>query len=654
MITQARKRMRLEDRSSSSEGKLLEPSATMNDLPSEVMKNIFSFVGKGNYCFVAPVSKDFCYNYLTMDVIEDKFAHKMDCQLAIGKNKITTAEAASTSFELAEYCFFNAPEDFKRQVVKKAVETGRKDIVEIGEAMGIEISESMSPEIIRNNLVKIARRGDLEMIKLLQEKGVDIASNKLYIMNAAANKGQLGILKWLRKNNLCSSSDNQSLIVRIAARSGRLSIIKWAKEVAGFNLHIGLINDAAASGNLDLIKYLRSKEISWKDNTFCFAVLSGNIAMLQYLIDNECPHDEPRICSNAVVDDDREKALEVLQWLHEHNVPWDEETCNTSARKGNLKALEYARLNGCQWNETCLEQAVRHRNVEVIEYCLQNGCPIGTRAICKFATTHNQDHDQAFQILKLLRKFSVPWSTETCTFAACNGHFEALKWAVSEGCNWDRQKCANYAAEHGDIEVLKWMKIHGCQWDLETIEGAARKGNLETLKFLRSQGCPCNESTFLEAIESRNFDIVEYCVENVFPFDDRLYEDIIRYFRYPIPIMKLLRSSDYPWHPSACFRAADYNNLRLLRWLRFSGCAWDECVCNIAVINDNLDILRYAHESGCPWTKETYAFCFGNGGLDDEYIEIPTKTDIVRSEEIFQYIEDNNCPKPGPHDWNII
>ena len=40
----------LDDNSSSSTSveDLLEPSATMNDLPSEVMKNIFSFVGKGN------------------------------------------------------------------------------------------------------------------------------------------------------------------------------------------------------------------------------------------------------------------------------------------------------------------------------------------------------------------------------------------------------------------------------------------------------------------------------------------------------------------------------------------------------------------------------------------------------------------------------
>ena len=650
MMTQARKKMRLEGGSSTSVNDPLEPSATMKDLPNEVMKNIFSFVGKGNYCFIGPVSKDFCFNYLTMDVIEDKFAHKMDCQLAIGKNKITTAEAASSSFELAEYCFFKAPDNFKKQVVKKAAVKGRKDIVEMGHAIGIDISESMSLGRIRNNVVKIAKAGDLEMLKLLQDNGVDIKSNMSHILLAATNENQLGILKWLKKNNLCSSSENQSLLVCAAARSGRLSIIKWAKEVAGFNLPIHLVNDAVVSGNLDLIKYLRSKEIPWNEHTFRFAVSSGNIALLQYLLESGCPHENPTICSNAVVNDDYEKAVRVLQWLHDQRIPWDENTCFTSARKGNLKALKFARLNGCPWSEACLKRAALSRSVEVVEYCLQNGCPIGNSDICRFAM-HDKDHDQALRMLKLLRKFSVPWSAETCRLAATNGNFEALKWAVSTGCNWDRQQCANYAALYGNIEVLKWMKIHGCQWDIETGKSAARQGHLETLQFLRSQGCPCNESTFLEAISSKKFDIVEYCVENDFPFDDRLYEDVINYFRYPIPIIKLLRNSGYPWHPSACATAADCNNLNLLRWLRFSGCSWDESVCNNAVINDNLDILKYAHETGCTWSKATYAFCFGDDGLDDEYIGIPTKNDNLRSEEVFQYIENNNCPKPDPNDW---
>ena len=231
LMTQARKRMRLED----GPGELLEPTATMNDLPSELLKNIFSFVGRGNYFFIGPVSKDFCFNYLTMDVIEDEFAHKMDYLQAIGKNKITTAEAASSSFDLAEYCFFKAPVVFQKRVVRKAAVKGRKDIVEMGHAMGIELeklvnSGSRSGE---SNLFKIARRGDFEILQFLQEKGVNMKPNKYNIIRAAAESNQLEILNWAHEKRWCESL--KDIIFTVAGRSGQIPVLKWAKDVAGFD-----------------------------------------------------------------------------------------------------------------------------------------------------------------------------------------------------------------------------------------------------------------------------------------------------------------------------------------------------------------------------------------------------------------------------------
>ena len=77
-----------------------ESTATMNDLPPEVMKNIFGYVGKGNFCFLGLVSKDFCYDYLTLDVIEDRNAHKLNFMLALDRNKLTTVDAASSSLDV--------------------------------------------------------------------------------------------------------------------------------------------------------------------------------------------------------------------------------------------------------------------------------------------------------------------------------------------------------------------------------------------------------------------------------------------------------------------------------------------------------------------------------------------------------------------------
>ncbi|GFH53314.1 hypothetical protein CTEN210_09790 [Chaetoceros tenuissimus] len=647
-MTPARKRMRLED-GSSSDGMLLEPSATMNDLPNEVMKNIFSFIGKGNYYFIGQVSKDFCFDYLTMDVIEDKFAHKMDYLQAIGKNRVTSTEAVVSSFDLAEYCFFKAPVVFQKRVVRKAAVKGRKDIVEMGHAMGMELeklvnSGSRSGE---SNLFKIARRGDLEMLQFLQEKGVNMKPNRYNIIRAAAESNQLKILKWAHEKKWCSSPKGQDIIFTIAAKRGQIPVLKWAMDVAGFVPLSDSFNYVAASGNLDVIKYLRSKELmSWDEVTFRNAACSGNIALLQHLLENDCPRDDPMICVKAIENDDNEKSLEVLQWLHRKGFPWDENTCTTIAKKGNLKALKYARLNGCPWNEECLKRAVESFHLELVEYCLTNGCAIGSRAICHFAML-DSNHARALKMLKLLRNFSIPWNPETCSLAAKAGNFEAFKYAVSNGCPVHRQWCANLAAAQGNIEVMKLIRAQGAVFEEQTCVYAAMGGRLDTLKWLRSIGTPLGKWTFSKAKTSAIF---EYCIENDVPCDDHIYKCAIKVLSDPIPIIKLLRNSGYPWHQSACAEIVTNGDLKLLRWLRFNGFPWDESVCIQAVNNNNLEILKYVHENGCEWTKETYAHCFSEDGLDLMYDEIPSDED-ARSAEILNYLKEHDCPQPDFHDW---
>lgn len=67
------KRMKYDRNCSAADESLVQmlPSSSIHDLPTDLIKNIFRFVGKGSYCFIGPVSKDFCYNYLTIDLSED-------------------------------------------------------------------------------------------------------------------------------------------------------------------------------------------------------------------------------------------------------------------------------------------------------------------------------------------------------------------------------------------------------------------------------------------------------------------------------------------------------------------------------------------------------------------------------------------------------
>ncbi|GFH53333.1 hypothetical protein CTEN210_09809 [Chaetoceros tenuissimus] len=682
MMTQARKRMRLEDGSTSDEALELEPSATIIDMPDDLIKNIFSFVGKGNYCFIGPVSKYFCYNYLTMDVIEDKFAHKLDYLQAIGRNKFTTAEAASFSFALAEDCFLKAPEDFQEEVVRNVASKGKLDILELGHAMGIDVKKAMQRNMKSFN--SITQKGDLKMLQYLHEKGLlpEHQWELRQIIDSTACNNNLEILRWLRKHKKFKKLQPTYImdLFSSAAKCGQMAIFKWTIKWARPSkpLMKNFMNDAAASGNVELVKYFRSDDLPWNlpktpwtPNTFYYAARSGNIEMLQYLFENECPHDDPRICSNVVSSKNHEKAVELLKWLHEHGFPWDEKTCSSAAEYGNLKALQYMRSKGCPWNSVSFVNGIRNLHFEVVEYCLRNNCPtsveeddeddedddISVESVLQICLWPYEDcdYDRPFRMLKLLRSFSGPWDEELVS--AVSRKLEGLKWLRSEGYLLDMLKCANYAAEHGDIKTLKWLKSEGFQFNNEeTCALAASNDNLEVLQWLRAEGSPVNEETFRNAILSKNVDTIQYCIENDFPFEEEgVYEDFIECCHDPIYIMKLLRKCGYTWHADACTRAAYDGNLKLLRWLRFNGCPWDENVCNWCVKGSDLDMLKYAHENGCPWTKETYAYCFSDEGLDDAFVEIPTETtyQIICSQKVFEYLQKHNCPQPDPNDWDI-
>lgn len=105
--------MKLDQDSVTTSLALAEPCATMKDLPSEILKNIFTFIGKGYYLPICQVSKDFCYNYLTMDIVKDAGTHSLDYFQAMQRNMITNADSASSCKETGEYCFLEASSLFQ-------------------------------------------------------------------------------------------------------------------------------------------------------------------------------------------------------------------------------------------------------------------------------------------------------------------------------------------------------------------------------------------------------------------------------------------------------------------------------------------------------------------------------------------------------------
>jgi hypothetical protein len=136
--------------------------------------------------------------------------------------------------------------------------------------------------------------------------------------------------------------------------------------------------------------------------------------------------------------------LEVVKYLRQIGISWDEETCANAAAHGHLELLKWARTNQCPWNVKTCAEAAAGGHLELLKWARTNQCP---------------------------------WNVKTCTYAAMNGHLKLLKWARANQCPRDVKTCT-YAASNGHLELLKWARTNQCPWNEETCTQVAVNGHL--------------------------------------------------------------------------------------------------------------------------------------------------------------------------------
>ena len=113
--------------------------------------------------------------------------------------------------------------------------------------------------------------------------------------------------------------------------TAEVSVVDKTQESVLVNCH-----DAAGSGSLEVLKYLRSKSAPWDEATCAAAAWSGH--------------------------------LDILKWARENGCPWDRRTCDNAARHGHLGLLKWARENGAPWDEHTCAYALRGKHFEVARY----------------------------------------------------------------------------------------------------------------------------------------------------------------------------------------------------------------------------------------------------------------------------------------------
>ena len=105
-----------------------------------------------------------------------------------------------------------------------------------------------------------------------------------------ATLGQVGLVYWvLGERRPREVQDGYTItLAHVAAESGYLDLLQWLIKKQGFAMDVVVMERAAGSGNLELVKWLRAEGCPWDDWTCNMAVNYGHVEVLRWLRENGC------------------------------------------------------------------------------------------------------------------------------------------------------------------------------------------------------------------------------------------------------------------------------------------------------------------------------------------------------------------------------
>lgn len=85
-----------------------------------------------------------------------------------------------------------------------------------------------------------------------------------------------------------------------------------------------------------------------------------------------------------------------------------------------------------------------------------------------------------------------------------------------------------------------------------------------------------------------------------------------------LEVMKFYRSKGGQWNEDACKDAAEKGHLEILKWMRQPPhpSPWDKRVCSFAALGGQLEVLKWLRSEGCEWDEETCHFAAQGGHIE--------------------------------------
>ena len=404
--------------------------------------------------------------------------------------------------------------------------------------------------IINTELIEAIQNGNLEIVKLLIEKGADINDTfevkigyNTYYMTPliySSYLGNLSLVKYLVENgaNVNAKGKYGDMALGTALEKGHLEIVKYLIE------HGADINAKGKYG----------------DTALKVASEKGHLEMVNYLVEHGADVNTKGKYDDTALRTASEKGhLEIVKYLAEHRADVNAESkygdtaLGTALEKENLEMVKYLVGKGADINaesrygNTALEIALEKENWGMVKYLAEKGADVNAESRYGNTALRIAAEKENWDIVKYLIEKGADINSSNNTaliIAAEKGNWEMVKYLVKKGADINIEDYGKTAliraSETGNFNIVKYLVENGANInasDNTALRVVLEKENWEIAKYLIEHGADINtevhgKTALIRVSENGNFDMVKYLVEKGADINATYYWDGISALMY--------------------------------------------------------------------------------------------------------------------------
>jgi hypothetical protein len=225
----------------------------------------------------------------------------------------------------------------------------------------------------------------------------------------------------------------------------------WEKE------HQQLLLERTAGRVCDLptLQIAHELGLPLTDSVVCGAANAASIPKMQWLHTARQCSELPSFSSCYAAE---AGSIDMLRWLKEHGVRYDDRAMEYAARNGQIAVLCYLRSEGCDWDEDTCTAAAQGGHLRALRLMRDHGCAWSAKTICGDAAQSG-----SIECLRYLQQQGAPFNAETMWKAAQKGRLAVCHFLHAAECEWDEHACYS-AASGGHMSTLRFLRDNCCPW----------------------------------------------------------------------------------------------------------------------------------------------------------------------------------------------